>query len=100
MSTHRETEIERDEDGRVVAVEERIARPRRGAGFGWGALLGVILITGAMIAFAYTQGSFQNAGARVDSAAQQAEEQIGDRAEAAGDRIESSTDALQERAHN
>lgn len=78
MARVHETEVERDADGRVVHTTEHIIeRPRRrGGGFGWGMLLGVILIAGAIVAFAYNQGSFQTAGRQADQAAAQVEQQI------------------------
>jgi hypothetical protein len=78
MAEVRETKIERDGDGHIVNTTEHIIeRPkRRGGGFGWGMLLGVILIAGAIIAFAYNEGSFQSAGREADQATAQVEQQI------------------------
>lgn len=80
MPEIRETHVERDEQGRVVdtkvTIDREPARRRRsgGGGFGWGLLLGVLLIVGAIIAFAYSQGSFRQAGLEADRAAAQIEE--------------------------
>jgi hypothetical protein len=75
MGEIRETHVERDADGRVVDTKVTIDRPkRRGGGFGWGLFLGVILIAGAILAFAYSQGSFQQAGAEADQATAQIEQ--------------------------
>ena len=75
MPEIRETHVERDAEGRVVDTKVTIDRPRRrGGGFGWGMLLGVILIAGAIIAFAYSQGSFQQAGVEADQAKSQVEQ--------------------------
>jgi len=73
MAEIRETHVERDEDGRVTDTKVRIERPRRGGGFGWGALLGVVLIAAVIMAFAYSQGSFQQAGVEADQATAQIE---------------------------
>ena len=64
MAKIRETEVERDADGRVLVSREHVTeeKPRRKGGFGWGMLLGVLVIAVAIIAFAYNQGSFQQAG--------------------------------------
>lgn len=78
MAKIRETDIERDVDGSVVTTTEHvIERPKRGGGgFGWGMLMGVIVIAGALIAFAYNQGSFQSAGRQADQATAQVEQSI------------------------
>lgn len=70
----RETEIDRE----AVGYTDHIERPKRagGGGFGLGLLFGVIIITGAIIAFAYSQGSFQSAGQRADEATRTAQSQI------------------------
>jgi hypothetical protein len=76
MAEIRETEVERDAEGRVIAYKERVSehvddtRERRsGGGFGWGMLLGVLVLAVAIIAFAYSQGGFQQAGIEADQAA-------------------------------
>lgn len=76
MAEIRETHVERDEEGRVTDTKVRIERPKRGGGFGVGMLLGVLLIAGAIVAFAYTQGSFQEAGLEADQATAAAEQQL------------------------
>lgn len=92
MAEIRETHVERDEDGRVVDTKVTIDRPKKGGGFGWGMFLGVILIAGAIIAFAYSQGSFQQAGVEADQATAQIEETAGATAETAGDALEQAGD--------
>lgn len=101
MAEIRETQVERDADGRVVGQRDIIVeKPKKSGGaFGWGLLFGVLLIAFAIIGFAYNQGSFQNAGADADRATAQAESQLsqtaenaGDAAARAGDQIEDATD--------
>ena len=100
MAEIRETHVERDADGRVVDTKVVIDQPKRkGGGFGWGMLFAVLVIAGGIIAFAYSQGSFQQAGARADQAAVQVEQQTGAVAENAGDALESAGDTA-ERATN
>lgn len=107
MAEIRETHVERDEDGRVTDTKVRIERPHRGGGFGWGLTLGVLLIAGAIIAFAYSQGSFQQAGVEADQATAQLEQQTetlaentGDALERAGDTAEEVTDDMSDTATN
>jgi hypothetical protein len=90
----REVEVERDADGRIIGYEEHVERPRRksGGGFGWGMLFGVIVLAVGIVAFAYNQGGFQEAGLEADQATAQAEQTIGATAENAGDQIEAVTD--------
>ena len=83
MAEIRETHVERDEDGRVVDTKVTIERPKRGGGFGWGMLLGVVLIAGAIIAFAYSRGSFQHAGLEADQATAQLEQSASEAVDAA-----------------
>jgi len=106
MPEIRETHVERDENGNVVDTKV-VQRRRGGGGFGWGMLLGVLIIAGGIIAFAYSQGSFQNAGADADRATAQIEEQTstiaentGDVLENAGDAAENATDEMSETATN
>ena len=94
-----ETEVERDADGNVIGYKQVIERPRRGGGFGWGLVLGVMIIGLAIAGFAYQQGSFQTAGVQADRAAAQTEEsvrqtaeQAGDAAQRAGNAVEDATD--------
>ncbi len=95
-------EAEVDSEGNVVGYREVIERPRRRGGFGLGLFLGVLLVAGAILVFAYNQGSFQNAGVQADRATAQAEqsvqqgaEQAGDAAQQAGNRVENATDTPQ-----
>lgn len=75
MPEVRETHVERDSEGRVIDTKVTIDRPRKKGGFGWGMLFGVLIIAGAILAFAYTQGSFQQAGMEADQATAQVEQQ-------------------------
>ena len=83
MPEIRETEVERDAEGRVVGYRERVTEPvddrrtrrKGGGGFGWGLLFGALLIAIAIVAFAYSQGGFQQAGLEADQATAQLEEQ-------------------------
>jgi hypothetical protein len=91
MSKVRETRVERDVDGNVVGSTE-IERPKKKGGFGWGMLLGILIVAGAIIAFAYNQGSFQTAGARADQATQTAQVDISQTANNANDAAHRATD--------
>jgi hypothetical protein len=57
-----------------VSSTPRSPSKRRSGGFGWGLFLGAILIAGAILAFAYSQGSFQQAGVEADQATAQIEQ--------------------------
>lgn len=101
MAEIRETQVDRDAEGNVLGQRDFIVeRPKkRGGGFGWGLLFGVALIAVALVAFAYSQGSFMNAGADADRATAQAEssltqtaENAGDAAQQAGNQVERATD--------
>ena len=99
MAEIRETQVERDEDGRVVDTKVTVDRPRRrGGGFGWGLLLGVILIAGAILAFAYTQGSFQRAGVEADQATAQLEESTETAVQNTGEVLEEAGDSAKQAA--
>ncbi len=95
MAEVRETHVERDEHGNVTDTKVKIERPKRRGGFGWGMLVGVLLIAGAIIAFAYSQGSFQRAGVEADQATAQIETQtntaIDNAEQAAGDTSDTAT---------
>jgi hypothetical protein len=102
MARIRERQIERDENGRVI--EERVELKRRGAGFAPGLAAGMIAVLAALAFYAYSQGSFQDAGRDADVAAAQAQTQLsaaadsaGNAVENAGDRIEQATDRTAER---
>jgi hypothetical protein len=95
MAKIRETNIEQDE--RVTNVGERLEKPRRsGGGFGIGALFGLVVAAGAVIYFAYSQGSFRNAGEEADRAASQVEQSIGQTAENAGDAAQDLGDKVED----
>ena len=93
MAEVRETHVERDEDGRITDTKVVVERPKRKGGFGWGMILGVLLLAAAVIGFAYSQGSFQQAGIEADQVAAQAEQST----ESA---IDTTGDALNETAEN
>lgn len=76
MSKVRETQVERDAEGNVIGTTEIERSKKKKSGFGWGMLLGVLIVAGAIIAFAYNQGSFQTAGVRADQATQTAQADI------------------------
>lgn len=100
MAEIRETHVERDPEGRVVDTKVTIDQPKRkGGGFGWGMLFAVLVIAVGIITFAYSQGSFQQAGVQADQATAQVEQQSRAVAENAGDTLESAGDAA-ERATN
>jgi hypothetical protein len=93
----REIQVVTDGEGRTVETSERQTKPvRRGPGFVVGALVGVIILAGAIAIFANSQGSFTNAGADADRASAQAQENIGNAAENAGNALESAGDDAQE----
>lgn len=88
-----EKQVVTDAGGRVVETTERQTKPvRRNGGFGAGALLGIVILAAAIAVFAYSQGSFRNAGADADRAASQAQQQIGVAAENTGDALETAGD--------
>lgn len=94
MAEIRETHVERDANGNVV--DTKVVQRRKGGGFGWGMLFAVLVIAGGIIAFAYSQGSFQQAGAEADRAAAQVETQTEVAAENAGDAIENAGDQVEQ----
>ena len=97
MAEIRETHVRRDEEGRVVDSKVTIDRPRRrGGGFGWGLLLGVILIAGAIVAFAYNQGSFQRAGVEADQATAQLEQSTDTAVQSTGEALEEAGDSAKQ----
>src|SRR5262245_14567378 len=92
MAEIRETHIDRDAEGRPVDTRVTIEKPsKRRGGFGWGMLLGVLIIAGAILAFAYTQGSFQQAGVEADQATAQVQEQSQEVAQNAGEAVDNTT---------
>jgi cytoskeletal protein RodZ len=76
MAEVRETQVTKDTEGNVLDRRTTIERPRRKGGFSLGLLLGVLIVAGAIVAFAYNQGSFQTAGVRADQATQTAQAQL------------------------
>ena len=91
MAEVRETQVTRDVDGKVVD-RTVVERPKKKGGFGWGMLLGVLIIAGGIIAFAYSQGSFQTAGARADQATQTAQAEVSQTADNAKAATQRATD--------
>lgn len=86
MARIRETQIERDENGRVV--EERVEIKRRGAGFApflFVVMLAAIVAGGIYVA---QQGSFEQAGIEADQGVAQLEQQAQRTAEAASDQVQ------------
>jgi hypothetical protein len=93
----RETQVVTDNEGRTVETTERETKPtRRGPGFGAGTIFGMIILASAIAIFAYSQGSFRNAGVDADRATAQAQESIGNAAENAGNGLEAAGDDAQE----
>ncbi|HET9230490.1 MAG TPA: hypothetical protein VFO00_04330 [Vitreimonas sp.] len=108
MAEIRETEVERDADGRIVGYRERVSehvdddKPvrRKGGGFGWGLLFGALLIAIAIVAFAYSQGGFQQAGVEADQATAQLEEQTDDVVERTDNALQGAADTTQDAVDN
>jgi hypothetical protein len=97
MEEIRQTHVERDADGRVSDTKVVVDRPKRKrGGFGWGMLLGVLIIAAGVIAFAYSQGSFQQAGVEADQATAQIERQASTAAENTGDALETAGDQAEQ----
>lgn len=88
MDHTRETEHHDTEGNRVVEREVIVERKKKG-GFGWGTLFGVVLLAGAILAFAYSQGSFQQAGVEADQATAQLEQQTDQAVDATQDAMQS-----------
>jgi hypothetical protein len=107
MAEIRETEVHRDADGRVIGYKERIAEHvdettrRRGKGksFGWGLLMGAMLIALAIVAYATSLGSFQEAGREADQAAAVIDEQTDDVVGAADEVLQGAADTAQSAAN-
>ncbi|MBC7767516.1 MAG: hypothetical protein H7124_01880 [Phycisphaerales bacterium] len=95
MAEIRETQVKRDEHGRVTDTKVIIDHPKKKSGFGVGILLGVVLIAGALLAFVYTQGSFQQAGREADQVTAQVEQQTATIADNTADTIDGATDTAQ-----
>ena len=88
MAEIRETHVERDEDGRVTDTKVIVERPKKGGGFGWGMLLGMVLVAGAIVVFAFSEGSFQQAGVEADQATAQIEDTTSTAAQQTGDALQ------------
>ena len=76
MAEVRETQVTKDMEGNVVDRQTTIEHPKKQSGFGWGLLFGVLIVAGAIVAYAYNQGSFRTAGARADRATQTAQVEL------------------------
>jgi hypothetical protein len=92
MAEVRETEVTRDMEGNVVDRKTTIERPKKRGGFGWGLLLGVLIVAGAIIAYAYNQGSFQSAGREADQATQTAQVELNQTADNTRQSINNATE--------
>ena len=93
MAEVRETQVTRDMEGNVVDRNTVIERPvKKKGGFGWGLFLGVLIIAGAIVAFAYNQGSFQSAGREADQATQTAQVQVDQTANNARQAVNNATE--------
>lgn len=93
MAEVRETQVTKDMEGNVLDRKTVIERPvKKGGGFGWGLILGVLIVAGAIIAYAYNQGSFQTAGARADQATQTAQVEATQTADNARQAINNATE--------
>jgi hypothetical protein len=101
MAKIRETEVEHDSEGRVIHTTERVERPgrRSGGGFGWGMLLGVVAIALGIIVFAYSRGSFETAGQEADRATAQIEQRVDTAVENTGDALETAGDNAEQAAN-
>lgn len=99
MAEIRETHVERDEDGRVIDRQVIVERPKKGGGFGWGMLLGMVLVAGAIVVFAFSEGSFQQAGVQADQATAQIEDTTSDAAQQTGNALEQAGDNAQQAAN-
>ncbi|HYD87375.1 MAG TPA: hypothetical protein VEA80_07865 [Vitreimonas sp.] len=100
MAEIRETHVKRDENGRVTDTKVIIDHPKKKSGFGFGLLLGVVLIAGALLAFVYSQGSFQEAAREADQVAAQVEQQTASVADTAGDTADRTGDTTSETVTN
>ncbi len=95
----RETQVVTGADGRVVETSE-IRSGRRGGGFGTGAVFGIVILAVAVVAFAWSQGSFTNAGADADRATVEAQDGIGNAIENTGDVLETAGDNAKQAGEN
>lgn len=93
MAEVRETQVTRDMEGNVVDRKTVIERPKKRGGFGWGLFLGVLIVAGAIVAFAYNQGSFQSAGREADQATQTAQVQMDQTANNARQAVNNATES-------
>jgi hypothetical protein len=99
MDEVRTREVYRDSDGNIVreepVVRERHVEVKKGGGFGWGAIIGLIIAAAAIAIFAYSQGSFTQAGSEADRAASQAGVQMNNAADATGNAVENAGDKIE-----
>jgi len=106
MAEIRETEVERDAEGRIVGYRERVSehvddkKGRRKGGFGWGLLFGALLLAVLIIGYAYSQGGFQQAGREADQVAAVVEEQTDDVVERTDEALQGAADTTQEAVNN
>lgn len=106
MAEIRETEVERDAEGRIVGYRERVSehvddrKPRRKGGFGWGLLFGALLLAVVIIGYAYTQGGFQQAGRDADVVAANVEEQTDDVVDRTDEALQGAADTTQDVVNN
>ena len=107
MAEIRETEVERDAEGRVIGYRERVSehvdddkKVRRNGGFGWGLLFGALLIAIAIVAYAYSQGGFQQAGVEADQVASVVEEQTDDVVDRTDNALQGAAETTQQAVDN
>ncbi|MGE0045282.1 MAG: hypothetical protein AB7J28_01055 [Hyphomonadaceae bacterium] len=105
----RQTDVARDPEGRVVGTTERIVERRRGGGFGWGLLFGVLIIAVGIVVFAYSQGGFTRTERvvtdtsitrNIETAAENTGEAIEGAAQATGDAIDNAGASAEQAANN
>ncbi len=109
MAEIRETHVERDAQGRVIDTVVRVEKvpddhhqarkTKRGGGFGIGLLIGILLIAGAILAYAYSQGGFQQAGREADQATAQIQEQTEQAIDSTGAAVDRTADTTTQAAN-
>lgn len=108
MAEIRETEVERDAEGRVIGYRERVSEHvdddknarRKGGGFGWGLLLGALLLAVVIVGYAYSQGGFQQAGRDADVVAANVEQQTDQVVGQTDDALQGAADTTQQAVTN